>query len=325
MPVMASIQRNGARWRVQLYVHGIRDSASFATKQEAAQWALQREAELTGKKLPGHTLADAMRKYVREVAPAHKGSRWELIRLKALERHKIASRKLAGLTGADLSAWRDERLRTLKPASVARELTLLRSVLEACRRDWQWIRVNPLVDVRWPTSPPGRARRVPDAEVQAVSWAFGVWDDLISTTATNRVGLAFLFALETALRAGEIVALTWPEVFLVERYVVLPRTKNGDRREVPLSTRAVELLKVLPAGDGPVFGLDGPLRDALWRKTRPKELADLHFHDTRAEAIWRLSKKLDVLQLARVIGHRDPKSLMIYYRESAADMAKRLD
>lgn len=75
----------------------------------------------------------------------------------------------------------------------------------------------------------------------------------------------------------------------------------------------------------PVFGLDAALRDALWRKNRPKALADLHFHDSRGEAVWRLSKKLDVLQLARVVGHRDPRSLMIYYRESAADMAMRLD
>ncbi len=321
---MASIQRNGARWRVQLYLHGVRDSRSFDTRQEAAQWALARTAELTGKKLPDHTLADALGRYAREVAPAHKGARWEIVRLRAFLADPLAKRRLAGITGADMAGWRDTRLRQVKPGSVARELTLFRSVFEACRRDWQWLRENPLADVRWPTCPPGRARRVPPAEVEAVARAFGVWDALPSETATQRVGLAFLFALESALRSGEIVGLHWRDVHLADRYVVLPATKNGDVREVPLSSRAVELLQALPAGEGPVFGLTAQLRDALWRKTRPKALAALHFHDTRAEAIWRLSKKLDVLQLALVIGHRDPKSLMIYYRESAADMAKRL-
>lgn len=114
------------------------------------------------------------------------------------------------------------------------------------------------------------------------------------------------------------------DVHLSARYVTLPRTKNGDVREVPLSMRAVDIIKALPEGDGPVFGLDDALRDALWRKTRPLALADLHFHDARSEAIWRLSKKLDVLQLARVIGHRDLNSLLIYFRESASDMATRL-
>ena len=50
----------------------------------------------------------------------------------------------------------------------------------------------------------------------------------------------------------------------------------------------------------------------------------LRFHDSRAEAIWRLSKKLDVLELARVIGHRDIKSLLIYYQTDADELADRL-
>jgi hypothetical protein len=74
-----------------------------------------------------------------------------------------------------------------------------------------------------------------------------------------------------------------------------------------------------------VLDLTEPTRDALFRKIRQRaSLEDLHFHDSRAEAIWRLSKKLDVLQLARVIGHRDLKSLLIYYDESASELAKRL-
>jgi len=202
-------------------------------------------------------------------------------------------------------------------------MNLLRSVLEYARRDLHWIKVNPMIDVRRPQTPPGRRRRVSAAEVAAVVRSFDV-EPLRGDTATRRAGLAFLFALETAMRSGEIVGLRPQDVFKAERYVRLPRTKNGDAREVPLSSRAIAILEALPASD-PVFGLDDRLRDALWRKVRPKELADLHFHDSRAEAVWRLSKKLDVLQLARTIGHRDPRSLMIYYHESASDMAMRLD
>ena len=54
------------------------------------------------------------------------------------------------------------------------------------------------------------------------------------------------------------------------------------------------------------------------------ECGELHFHDSRAEAIWRLSKKFDVMELARVIGHRDLRSLMIYYQVSADELADRL-
>lgn len=320
---MASIQKHGKRWRVQVYADGVRDSRVCDTRQQAAFWALQREGELTGKRLPDKTLADAMRHYRDEVSPAHRGHRWESVRLRSMERDPLARRKLAGLSDEDFIAWRDARLKQVAPGTVARELNLLRSVLETARKaPLKWIRANPLEDVDWPQCPKGRARRVTDAELASVVSAFKV-EPLCAQTATQRVGLAFLFAIETAMRSGEIVGLTWPDVHLSARYVVLPVTKNGDRREVPLSSRAVAILRTLPEGEGAVFGLDAANRDALWRKTRP--VPDLHFHDSRGEAVWRLSKKFDVLQLARVVGHRDPRSLMAYYRESAADLAKHLD
>jgi len=120
---------------------------------------------------------------------------------------------------------------------------------------------------------------------------------------------------------------TWPHIHLAQRYVHLPQTKNGDARDVPLSRRAVEILQTLPKpATGPAFQLTAAQRDSLWRKVRDKTgLADVHFHDSRAEAIWRLSQKLQVLDLARIIGHRDLKSLMIYYNTSAAELAKQLD
>src|SRR3546814_7363345 len=125
-------------------------------------------------------------------------------------------------------------------------MNLMRSVLEVARRDWKWIRVNPMTDVRWPKCPKGRARRIEVETVQALAEAFGVWDKLRADTATQRTGLAFLFALETAMRSGEILALTWPNIHLAEQFVHLSKTKNGDERDVPLSKRAVEILNVLP-------------------------------------------------------------------------------
>lgn len=322
---MASIQPHRGAWRVQVYVGGRRESRVCATRKEAAAWALEREAELGGKRLPDKSFKDALERYAREVSPLHRGERWEILRLNAIGKERIASRKLAGMVAADFADWRDHRLTEVKPGTVAREMTLLRSVLESARRDWGWIKANPMQDVRRPTTPQGRARRVSQAEIDAVASAFGVYDRLVGDTATQRVGLAFLLAIETAMRSGEMLALTAADLRLDEQYVILPKTKNGDRREVPLTKRAVEILKALPEGEGPMFGMDAGVRDALWRKHRPAHLADLHFHDSRGEAVWRLSKKLDVLQLARAIGHRDPRSLMHYYRESAAEMARRLD
>lgn len=322
---MASIQRHGKGWRVQLYVDGRRRSQVFETKQEASSWALQAEAELAGRTLPTVTLADALNKYNREVTPTRRGQRWERVRIRKLLRDPISARRLSSLTPAELSEWRDRQLARLAPSSVGREMTLLRSVCETARRDWHWIRTNPWKEVRWPKAPPPRLRRIAPEEVEAMTRALGLADGLSSRTATQRVGLAFLFALETAMRSGEIVGLRWADVDIASRVARLGRTKNGEAREVPLSTRAVEILLTLPRSDGPLFGVSGPVRDTIWRReVKRAGLTDLHFHDSRAEAIWRLSKKLDVLQLARMIGHRDIKSLLFYYRETATELAQRL-
>lgn len=330
---MASILPHRGGYRVQVYVDGQRLSKVCATKREAAQWALEREAELGGKKLPDKTLRDALRRYADELDDEKGGARWERIRLTAFEREGIAGRRLAALGPEDFTAWRDARLKmkayrretTVSSGTVAREMNLLRSVLEAARRDWRWIRANPMKDVRWPQTPKGRARRIAPDEREALEKALGVHDSLRADTATQRVGLAFLFALETAMRSGEILGLTWPNIHLADQYVHIPKTKNGDARDVPLSKRAVEILRALPLGFGPAFQLDDAARDALWRKARAKTpYRDVHFHDSRAEAIWRLSKRLDVLELARVIGHRDINSLLHYYRESASAMARKL-
>ena len=329
---MASILPHRDGYRVQVYVGGQRLSKVCATRREAAQWALEREAELAGRKLPDKTLRDALRRYASELDDERGGARWERIRLAAFERDPLALRRLAALGPDDFAAWRDARLRTqaqrrqttVAPATVAREMNLLRSVLETARKEWRWLRTNPMADVSWPKSPKGRARRITPEEEADLTAALGV-ATLRADTATQRVGLAFLLALETAMRSGEILALTWPNVHLADQYVHLPRTKNGDARDVPLSKRAVEILRTLPLGFGPVFQLDAAARDALWRKARAKTPhRDVHFHDSRAEAIWRLSKKLDVLELARVIGHRDVNSLLIYYRASASAMARKL-
>jgi integrase len=130
------------------------------------------------------------------------------------------------------------------------------------------------------------------------------------------------------MRAGEICALL-PEYF--EGSVArLPGViaKNGYKRDVPLSKRAVQLLEYLPVPEAgkPVFGLTAASLDALFRKAKETcAIGNLTFHDSRHEAITRLSKKMDVLPLARMVGHRDLKQLLVYYNATAEELAGRLD
>ena len=319
---MASISRNGRNWRVQLYRHGQRESATFRTKSEAAQWALQREAELTGARLPDKTLDDALVRYARERAPKLAGARWAANKIRNLRAFPLAKKPLAAIKQKpDLTDWRDTRGEQVAPATVNRELNLMRSVFEAAI-DWGWLTLNPMARLKRPKNPPSRKRRISQAEIDAVCKGLGYVTGPPETL-SQRVALAFLFAIETAMRGGEIVSLQWADVG--ELSVHLPKTKNGDARNVPLSRRAREILGLMPREDGGVFGLTDPQKDALFRAGRARaKLDNLHFHDSRAEAIWRLSKRLDIFELARMVGHRDLKSLMIYYQTTADELAAKL-
>ncbi|MFN8994022.1 MAG: site-specific integrase [Pseudomonadota bacterium] len=320
---MAHIEKRGSRWRVRVRLpDGSRPSQTFRTKAEAAAWAHAAEAGAIDTPLGEHTLRDALRRFASEVAPTHRGERWEILRCRLLEKAPMTEKRLQALTAADLAAWRDARLREVSAGSVRREMSLLGSVLEVARKEWGWLRASPLSDVKKPPAPASRKRRVSDDEVQRVQMALG-YDGGPPTTASHRVALAFEFAVETAMRAGEILGLTWANIR--PKAATLPATKNGDVRDVPLSPRAREIIALLPRDAPTVFNLAPGIRDALFRKARDRaQIENLTFHDSRAEAIWRLSKRLGVLDLARVIGHRDPRSLMLYYNISADDLADRL-
>jgi len=319
---MASIQRRGSAWRAELYKDGRRESNSFPTKAQAVKWAMLREAELTGPRLPENTVRDALRRYGEEVAPKHRGAKWEKARLGLLERDPLADVRLPILRHTDLAEWRERRLAQVSTGSVRREMSLLQSVFKSCRKDWGWLDSDPIKDVDRPRAPASRKRRVSQEELDRLVLALG-YNGGVPSKAGHRVALSFMFALETAMRAGEILSLTWAHV--AAKSVTLPITKNGDLRRVPLTVRAREIIALLPKDADTVFNLDAGTRDVLFRRARDAaKIENLHFHDSRAEAIWRLSKKLDVLELARIIGHRDMRSLLIYYQIDADDLADRL-
>src|SRR5690606_31358948 len=123
-----------------------------------------------------------------------------------------------------IADWREARSLEVAAGSVRREMNLLQSVFTAAV-DWGWLARNPAAGVKKPTAPASRKRRITADEIDRITLACGV-TDLEADTAMQRTGLAFLFALETAMRAGEITGMRWEDV--AEKSVTLPRTKNGD-------------------------------------------------------------------------------------------------
>lgn len=338
---MATFEKRGSSWRAQVKKSGIRRSATFDTKAEAVAWAATTEAGIiAGKRgaVPDKSFGDLLEKYADEVSSAKRGERWERMRIGLLCRDELAKVKLADLAPEHFAGWRDRRLRAVSAASVRREWTLISHALNVAVREWRWLPDNPIKMVRRPAPPRARDRRISADEIERLLFALGYDFDARPTTATARVGAAFLFALETAMRAGEIAGLTWNDVDLDRRFLrVLGEAHGGGktlaaRRDVPLSSEAVRILRQLGTQNNvgntlnSVFCINTRQLDALFRKAKARAMIDdMHFHDTRHEAITRLAKRLDVLELARMVGHRDLRQLMVYYNATAEELAGKLE
>lgn len=317
-------------WRVQLEIKGVRDSFTAPTKREADAWAAMRATEIralaTGKAGTVKTLLDALRRYAEEVSPTKRGELKEIIRLKAFERQALPLRKKVGeVTTADLAAWRDSRLAVNARGSVLRDMTLLGHVFEVARREWQWIPANPMKDVRRPAEPDHRERIIAPREIRGMLRALGHSCGPVRTV-SQAVAMAFLLALSTGMRAGEVAGLTWDCVRA--DHVRLLKTKNGTARDVSMSTVGRRIVERMRGWDDAlVFGLKSQTLDALFRRARDRAgLAGFTFHDARHTAATRLamSRRVDVLELCRVMGWKNPKQAMVYFNATASQIAAEL-
>jgi integrase len=266
--------------------------------------------------------------------------------------------KMTALTSGKVAAWRDRRLAKVSGATVNREIDVLSAVLNHARREWGIHVENPIPLVKRPERARARDRRLSGEEerylLAALTGGERLENGTFSKGARNQWLLPLVkLALETAMRRGELLSLQWENVDLDRQTAHLPDTKNGDARTVPLSTRAVAILKAIrPEGEGDAHApLTGPvfattamalrkgfgraverargqyIADCLAARRQPAGgfLRDVHFHDTRHEAASRLAEKLsNVLELSAVTGHRDLRMLKRYYHPRAEDLAKKL-
>lgn len=226
------------------------------------------------------------------------------------------------ITTADLVGWRDARLAKVTKGSVQRDINLLSHVFTKARDEWRWMRENPFKGMAAPGDNPPRDRLPTPSENRRLLRWLGYRTGVQPSTKQAEAALAYLLALRTGMRAGEVLQLgpaTVTGSVATVKHKMQYRT--GRPRKVPLSRHALRLLRGFPG-----FTLSSESLDALFRKARDSLLIEgLHFHDTRADALTRFARKVDPYELARISGHKDLRVLLeTYYRTTAEEIAGRL-
>lgn len=307
---MAYIGKFRDGWRAQVQKDGERVSKTFKLKKDAQAWALEQESKKTLRK--GYTLAQACAKYLESVSTTKKDAvTWERRRLDAFCAH-FGEVEIANITSEAIGDWRDARLQTVSGSTVLREANLYRNLFKIAHREWKWIPESPFDNVRLPKENPTR---------EAV-WS---WRLIRRVLRANRSGKtaemqqAFRIALHTGLRLQEVLTCTYDDR---RKVLILPKSKTEPKPvAVPVVARARKVVEALP-----VFTVGANEGSALFSRLSAELLIEgLTFHDARATALTLLSRRMDVLTLARISRHKDLNILMSrYYRETPEQISARL-
>lgn len=294
-------------------------------------------------------LGDALDRYERLITPRKKGVREERSVLKVLRRHAapLMQMHLEDVRPRHIAAYRDHRRGTpgtrvlrggkelpavgaTSPTTVRKELCLLSDVFNKARLEWGYETLqNPVAKGLRPRPASGRVRRVTEEEREKLLAAAREYE--LSPSSKVPISLVIDFALESAMRLGEIAGIDWAHVDFERRTVFLRDTKNGSCRNVPLKPSAVEILiKRSPASHGSVWGADSEsIRTAWNRVVRRSKVPNLRFHDLRHEAISQLIESADVYGLSLpeimyISGHKTMSMLARYFHALAPKIATKL-
>ncbi|WP_414039245.1 site-specific integrase [Acidithiobacillus sp. M4-SHS-6] len=312
---------------------------TFDTKLEAQRWAVEKETEI-GRSSPEqvrqrienrqYTLNEALNRYEQEVLPgkSNNAQTKEPSTIKNL-RDSLGGIPLTEITGAVLSQtirdWNNSKRWSANTVRI--HLSLLSFLYNVARKEWDMPElINPASLVRRPRLPKGRDRRLVDDEESR----------LLRECALTNPELADIarFAIETAMRQGEIISMTWDNVHLDRHTVFLPRTKDprlvSESRTVPLSevaemclVRQRERLRS-PSPSSAVWTYTQEGLRSSYNKARIRAgIVGMTFHDLRHEAISRLGdEEVPVMTIQAITGHKSMQMLKRYMHVSTRTLVR---
>jgi integrase len=324
---VATFRKRNGKWQVIVRHKSIGTvSRSFIAKTQAIKWGLEQEERIErgifGCIEPSEVaLSELLQRYSKEITPAKRGAAIERYRLRRLINDPISRCSIDQLTSQLLASFRDKRLKDGQRACQL-DLILIRHCLRIAISEWGLrLSVNPVDQIKKPPSPRPRERRLNDGEYKRL-------EEASTLTHNPHIWPVVIFAIETGMRRSEILSLTWDNISLEQQLAYLCLTKNGTSRAVPLSKKAVDVLRGQGSRqDTPTpFPVNANALRLAWERLRKRaDLCDLRFHDLRHEAISRFFELgLSVPEVAVISGHKDARMLFRYTHLKAGNIIAKL-
>jgi integrase len=288
---MATIERRKDTYRVKVRRKGAPPlTATFTHLAQAKKWAQMTEsAVLEGRhftvtEAKRHTLADLIDRYICEVLP-HKRASTVPDQARQLNwwKTQLGHSLLAEVTPAIIVRYRNTLTHGRANGTVNRYLAVLSHAFTVAVKEWQWCADNPVRKVSKPKEPRGRVRFLADDERERLLAA-------CQTSRNKHLYAITVLALATGARRGELLNLRWSDVDVKRGTLTFHQTKNGERRAVPLTGYALDVLTQHTKGrrlDTPLVFPDSTgtrpvgVREAFEWAIKQADIANFKFHDLR--------------------------------------------
>lgn len=202
-------------------------------------------------------------------------------------------------------------------ATINRQMTIMKRVYNIAIREWEWLDENPVNRVSSERENNARDR-----------WLTFEEEDRLFAACPHWLREIILFALNTGRRLGEILALTRKGVDLERMTVTVFKSKNGERRTIPINRSVLELLesraRVRPIKTEIVFYTTSHrpyhpcnFRRGFNRAVKKAALENFRFHDLRHTFATRLVQAgVDLYKVGKLLGHKDIRMTQRYSHHS---------
>lgn len=316
----------------------------FRTKSLAKKWIQDTESAIRdGRHIKTveakrHTVGEMIDRFISQWLPKYPERQAKQTALLTWWKNRLGHLNLADLTAATIAEARDDllaettvRKQSRSPSTVNRYLASLSKVLSVAVNEYGWLDDSPMRKVSKPKEAPSRDRYLSVEEI----------DRLLAACMESRNDKLYplvVLSILTGMRFGEIINLKWEDIDFGLKTITLHKTKNGDRRIIPLATNAehvfIQSCQYVEGTVGYIFGSNRAnnekgvlsVRYAFEKALEQSGIKNFRWHDLRRTAgSYMAMSGATQGELMEILGHRNPTMTRIYAKFNQQHLRNMLD